>query len=66
MDLRKYRQAIVGGLKWVISQQRPDGTFQPIEFGMCGYHKLPYMLACSPWVSALGLTSVARALRPPG
>ncbi|NLJ35162.1 MAG: hypothetical protein GX358_02820 [candidate division WS1 bacterium] len=45
MDLRKYRQAIVGGLKWIISQQRPDGTFQPLEFGMCGYHKLPYMLS---------------------
>lgn len=45
MDLRKYRQAIVGGLKWVISQQNADGTFKPVEFGMCGYHKLPYMLS---------------------
>jgi|LSQX01.1.fsa_nt_gb hypothetical protein len=45
MDLRKYRQAIVGGLKWAINQQTPEGTFQPLEFGMCGYHKLPYMLS---------------------
>ncbi len=45
MDLRQCRQAIVGGLKWTISQQNPDGTFKPAEFGLCGYHKLPYMLS---------------------
>ncbi len=45
MDLRQCRQAIVNGLKWTIGQQRPDGVFQPVEFGLCGYHKLAYMLS---------------------
>jgi len=45
MDLRQCRQAIVGGLKWTISHQNPDGTFQPVEFGLCGYHKTVYMLS---------------------
>ncbi len=45
MDLRAIRQAIVGGLKWVIGQQTAEGTFGPVEFGMCGYHKMMYMLS---------------------
>ena len=28
MEIRTYRQAIVGGLKWLLSQQEPDGSFK--------------------------------------
>jgi len=45
MDLRAIRQAIVGGLKWAIARQTGEGTFEPVEFGMCGYHKMIYMLS---------------------
>ncbi len=45
MDLRAIRQAIVGGLKWAIARQTGEGMFEPVEFGMCGYHKMMYMLS---------------------
>lgn len=45
MEIRTYRQAIVGGLKWLLSQQEPDGSFKPIEHGLSTFHKIPYALA---------------------
>ncbi len=45
MELRQCRQAVVAGLKWMLSEQNADGSFEPAEFGMCAYHKVPYALS---------------------
>lgn len=45
MEFDDCRRAIVSGLKWVVAQQLGDGQFKPAEFGMCGYHKVPYALS---------------------
>ncbi|MEN6642626.1 MAG: hypothetical protein ABFE08_09285 [Armatimonadia bacterium] len=45
MEIRSYRQAVVNGLKWILTQQDPDGSFKPIEHGINTFHKVPYALA---------------------
>ncbi len=45
MALSDYRQAIVSGLKYVISQQNARGTIEPTDTGIAAYHKVPYMLS---------------------
>lgn len=45
MEIRNYRQALVGGLKWVLTQQDPDGSIRPGEHGLNTFHKVPYALA---------------------
>lgn len=45
MEIRTYRQAVVNGLKWLLTQQEPDGSFRPIEHGLSTFHKIPYALA---------------------
>ena len=45
MEIRNYRQALVSGLKWLLSQQEPDGSFRPGEHGLNTYHKVPHVLA---------------------
>ncbi len=45
MEIRTYRQAVVKGLKWLLAQQEPDGSFRPIEHGLNTFHKIPYALA---------------------
>jgi hypothetical protein len=45
MEIRNYRQAVVNGLKWLLTQQEPDGSFKPLEFGLNTCHKIPYALA---------------------
>lgn len=45
MEIRSYRQAIVNGLKWLLTQQDPDGSVKPIEHGINTFHKIPYALA---------------------
>lgn len=45
MEIRTYRQAVVNGLKWLLTQQQPDGSFEPVEFGLNTCHKIPLALA---------------------
>jgi hypothetical protein len=45
MDLKSYRQAIIGGTKWLMSQQQQDGSFRPVDHGLATCHKVPYALA---------------------
>lgn len=45
MEIRNYRQAVVAGLKWLLSQQDTDGSFKPIEHGLNTFHKIPLALA---------------------
>lgn len=45
MDMRSCRQAIVAGLKWLLTQQEADGSFRPAELGLNTVHKIPYALA---------------------
>jgi hypothetical protein len=45
MEIRSCRQAIVTGLKWLLSQQDADGSFKPLEHGLNTLHKIPLALA---------------------
>lgn len=45
MDLKSYRQAVISGTKWLMSQQEPDGSFRPVDHGLATCHKVPYALA---------------------
>jgi hypothetical protein len=45
MEIRTYRRAVVNGLKWLLTQQEPDGSFRPIEHGLNTFHKIPYALS---------------------
>ncbi len=44
MDLRRCRSATVGALKWLLTQQNPDGSFTPVEHGMATHSKLLWAL----------------------
>ena len=41
------RKAAIEAVKWIIRQQAPDGSMQPVGEGMAGFHKVPYALAIS-------------------
>ena len=45
MEIRSYRQAVVNGLKWLLTQQDTDGSIKPVELGINTFHKVPYALA---------------------
>lgn len=45
MDIRNCRQALVSGLKWLLTQQDTDGSIKPVELGLNTFHKVPYALA---------------------
>lgn len=45
MDIRSCRQAVVAGLKWLLTQQDADGSIKPQELGLNTFHKVPYALA---------------------
>lgn len=44
MDLRRCRSATVAAVKWLLSQQNPDGSFTPVEHGMATHNKLLWAL----------------------
>lgn len=45
MDLKSYRQAIINGTKWLMTQQQQDGAFRPVDHGVATCHKVLYALA---------------------
>jgi hypothetical protein len=45
MDIRSYRQSTIQGVKFLLSQQNEDGSFNPVDHGIATYHKVPYALA---------------------
>lgn len=45
MDLRHCRSATISALRWLLSQQSPDGSFLPLEHGMATHNKLLWALA---------------------
>ncbi len=45
MDLRRCRSASVAAVKWLLSQQNPDGSFVPAEYGMATHNKLLWALS---------------------
>jgi hypothetical protein len=44
MDLRRCRSATVAAIKWLLTQQNPDGSFAPVEYGMATHNKLLWAL----------------------
>lgn len=44
MDLRRCRSATVAAIKWLLTQQNPDGSFAPAEYGMATHNKLLWAL----------------------
>ena len=48
--------------RWIVAQQKPDGSFFDAEAGIGGYYKVPYALAASGYVpEAVRLLSWVRA-----
>jgi hypothetical protein len=44
MDLRRCRSATVAAIKWLLTQQNPDGSFAPVEHGMATHCRLLWAL----------------------
>ena len=44
MDLRRCRSATVAAIKWLLTQQNPDGSFAPVEHGLATHNKLLWAL----------------------
>jgi len=40
----RYWKSALSGAEWLLSQQRPDGSFASIEEGVDAYYKIPYAL----------------------
>ena len=45
MDIKAYRQATIQGVKFLLSQQNEDGSFNSVEQGIAAYYNVPYALA---------------------
>lgn len=45
MDIKAYRQATIQAVKFLLSQQNEDGSFNPVEQGVATYYNVPYALA---------------------
>jgi hypothetical protein len=45
MDIKAYRQATVQAVKFLLSQQNEDGSFNPVDMGIATYYKVPYALS---------------------
>jgi len=46
-DKAACRRAAIEAVKWLVKQQTPDGSMQPVGEGMAGFHKVPYAMALS-------------------
>lgn len=46
-DKAACRKAAIEAVKWLVKQQTADGSLQPVNEGMAGFHKVPYAMALS-------------------
>lgn len=45
MDSKKYREAALKGIDWLVSIQNPDGSMNPVDKGALTYYKVPRAMA---------------------
>jgi len=51
-DWDHYQRAIDRGVAWLLGQQNPDGSMDPVEGGIGGYYKVPYAFSLTGNVAA--------------
>ncbi|MGQ9732937.1 MAG: hypothetical protein ACUVX8_16895 [Candidatus Zipacnadales bacterium] len=42
MNITAYRQAALRAVRWLVNQQNPDGSINPVDQGIAAYYKVPY------------------------
>jgi len=51
-DLKPYETAVARAARWLVGQQNPDGSIEPVEAGLACYHKVPYALSLAGEIAA--------------
>ena len=49
-DFNRYIDSARRAVRWIVEQQRPDGSFFEVDAGIGGYYKVPYALGMSGFI----------------